>query len=67
VGKYAVAHFKITPDQYENAWNAIYGGWLPDSGYQPEDGPCYELYPSNPEDHPKGKHAVDICVPVKPL
>jgi len=66
-GKYAVAHFEITPDQYQDAWNAVYGGWLPDSGYQPEDGPCYELYLNDPKQHPEGKHVVDICVPVKPL
>ena len=65
-GKYAVAHFEITPDQYQDAWNAVYGGWLPGSGYQPEDGPCYELYPY-PQEHPEGKHVVDICVPVKPM
>ncbi|UCH51710.1 MAG: AraC family transcriptional regulator [Chloroflexota bacterium] len=66
-GKYAIAHFEITPDQYQDAWNAVYGGWLPESGYQPEDGPCYELYLNNPKEHPQGKHVVDICVPVKPL
>ena len=66
-GKYAVAHFEITPDQYQDAWNAVYGGWLPESGYQPDDGPCYELYLNNPKEHPEGKHIVDICVLVKPL
>jgi len=66
-GKYAVAHFEISPDQYQEAWNAVYGGWLPDSGYQPDDRPCYELYLSDPKEHPEGKHIVDICVPVKPL
>ena len=66
-GKYAIAHFEITPDQYQDAWNAVYGGWLPESGYQPEDGPCYELYLNDPEEHPEGKHIVDICMPVKPL
>jgi AraC family transcriptional regulator len=66
-GKYAVAHFEITPDQYQDAWNAVYGGWLPESGCQPEDGPCYELYLNDPKQHPEGKHIVDICIPVKPL
>ena len=66
-GKYATAHFEITPDQYQDAWNAVYGGWLPTSGYQPADGPCYELYLNQPKDHPEGKHIVDICLPVKPL
>jgi AraC family transcriptional regulator len=66
-GKYAIAHFEISPDQYQDAWNTVYGGWLPTSGYQPTDGPCYELYLNQPKDHPEGKHIVDICVPVKPL
>jgi len=66
-GKYAVAHFEITPDQYQDAWNAVYGGWLPESGYQPEDGPCYELYLNDPKQHPEGKHIIDICIPVKPI
>ena len=66
-GKYAIAHFEIAPDRYQDAWNAVYGGWLPESGYQPVDGPCYELYLNDPKQHPEGKHVVDICVPVKPL
>jgi AraC family transcriptional regulator len=66
-GKYAVAHFEITPDRYQDAWNALFGGWLPQSGYQPEDGPCYEHYLNDPKQHPDGKHIVDIYQPVKPL
>lgn len=66
-GKYAIAHFELSPDQYQEAWNTVYGGWLPTSGYQPTDGPVYELYLNQPKDHPEGKHVVDICVPVKPL
>ena len=66
-GKYAVAHFELRADEYEDAWNAVFGSWLPQSGYQPDDGPCYELYCNNPDEHPEGKHIVDICVPVRPL
>lgn len=66
-GQYAVAHCEITPDQYEDAWNAVYGGWLCESGYQPGAGPCYEVYLNDPKEHPQGKHVVDICVPVKAL
>ncbi|MGD9117460.1 MAG: AraC family transcriptional regulator [Dehalococcoidia bacterium] len=64
-GKYAIAHFEISPDQYQDAWNAVYGGWLPTSGYQPVDGPVYEHCLNQPQ--PGEKHIVDICVPVKPL
>jgi AraC family transcriptional regulator len=66
-GKYAIAHFEIHPEQYGDAWNAVYGGWLPESGYQPDDRPCFELYLNDPKQHPEGKHVVDIYAPVKPL
>ena len=66
-GKYAVAHFEIRPDQYEDAWNAVFAGWLPESGYQPDDRLCYEMYLNDPKEHPEGRCIVDICVPVKPL
>lgn len=66
-GAYAVAHFEINPDEYETAWNWVYGTWLPGSGYQPDDRPCFELYGPDPKEHPQGKHIVDICVPVRPL
>jgi len=66
-GKYAMAHFEIDPAQYGDAWAAVCGGWLPDSGYQPDDGLVYELYLNNPEEHPEKKHIVEICIPVKPL
>jgi len=66
-GKYAVAQFELANDEYEDAWNALYGGWLPESGYQPADGPCYELYLNNPEEHPQKKCITAIHVPVKPL
>lgn len=67
-GQYAVARFELTgSDQYENAWNTMMGGWLPESGYQPDDRVCYEIYHNNPKEHPEGIHIVDICGPVKPL
>ncbi len=66
-GVYVTAHFEINPDEYERAWDWVYGSWLPESGYQPDDKPCFELYGPDPKDHPQGKHIFDICVPVKPL
>ncbi|MHC4119630.1 MAG: AraC family transcriptional regulator [Planctomycetota bacterium] len=66
-GKYAVGHFELLPNEYEDAWNAIMGGWLPESGYQCDDRPCFESYLNDPKEHPEGKCIVDINVPVKPL
>jgi AraC family transcriptional regulator len=66
-GKYAFAHFTLGPDEYEEAWKSVFGVWLPGSGYQPADGPCFELYHNNCDEHPEKKSILDICIPVKPV
>lgn len=66
-GKFAVARFELGPDEYGEAWDFVFGKWLPESGYQPDDRLCYELYHGGPDEHPEGKHVVDICIPVRPL
>lgn len=66
-GKYGVGYFEILPSEYPQAWATIMGGWLPESGYQCDDRPCFELYLNDPKQHPEGKHIINICVPVKPL
>jgi AraC family transcriptional regulator len=64
-GTYAVGRFEVESHEFPEAWGWMYGTWLPQSGYQPDDGPCFEVYP---EEHKPGeKMKVDICVPVKPL
>lgn len=66
-GTYAVAHFEILSHEFPEAWMALCGGWLPESGYQPTEGPCFELYYNDHREHPEEKHILDICIPVKPL
>ncbi len=71
-GTYVEARFTIDATQFAGAWNWVYGVWLPESGYQPDDRYCYEKYPDHePENEIDGTigHTcvVDICVPVKPL
>lgn len=63
-GKYAITRFTLGSDEFQEAWNWIYGKWLPQSGYEPDDRPCFELYPE--EKKKNGKFIVDIYVPVKP-
>ena len=55
-GKFAVARFELAADEYQDAWDTVFGVWLPESGYQPDDRLCYELYPTDPKEHPEGKH-----------
>lgn len=64
-GEYAIARFELKADQYEKAWQWLYGTWLPSSGYQPDDKPCFEMYTEEPRDD--GVMPVDICIPVKPV
>jgi len=66
-GKYAMARFELAVGEYEEAWNAVFRDWLPESGWQCDDRPCFELYHNNCEEHPEKKSIVDICVPVKPM
>jgi len=66
-GKYLVARFKPAPWEYGNAWNWVFGEWMPSSGWQPADNFSFEMY--YPDDIPdaEGRCTVDICVPVQPL
>ena len=64
-GKYALARFALLPPEYEEAWNWVYGTWLPNSGYACDDRPCFEMYHGDGDE--QGRFVVDICVPVIPL
>ena len=66
-GKYAVMAFKGSDRDIGKAWNDIYRQWLPDSGYQPDDRPCFELYEERHQCHPGGVFECDICIPVRQL
>lgn len=62
----AVMRFDGPREALPQAYDDLYGRWLPKSGYQPADAPVYELYRGNPEVSP-GRLVFDICLPVRPL
>ena len=66
-GAYAVATFVGTAHQIVEAWQSVFAAWLPSSGYQPDDRPCYELYRGNPSVDDKGTFRCELCLPVRPL
>ncbi|MBN2602499.1 MAG: AraC family transcriptional regulator [Candidatus Marinimicrobia bacterium] len=66
-GDYAFARFELEQGQFKEAWDMVYNGWLPESGYQPADRPCFEIYYNDPKDHPQHKFIMDVVVAVKPL
>lgn len=66
-GKFACLKFEISKDEFGDTWNYVMGKWLPESGYEPDDRMCYELYLNNHHEHPENKFIFEICLPVKPL
>jgi AraC family transcriptional regulator len=70
-GKYAVyrveGDYAKIHEQLGKAWDALMGDWFPDSGYQPDDRPCFEIYHETEAQMKAGQYIVDICEPVKPL
>jgi AraC family transcriptional regulator len=67
-GRYAVTEFIGTAHEIEAAWHRIFSEWLPTSGYQPDDRPCFELYRGDPAvDVKSRKFRCDLCLPVKAL
>ncbi len=66
-GQYAIGEFLIRGDEYAMAWKAMYGDWLPQSGYMPDDRLPFERYLNNPDEHPDKKHHFEIWVPIVPI
>ncbi|MBK3517472.1 AraC family transcriptional regulator [Carboxylicivirga marina] len=63
-GQYVVVKFEVQAHQFADAWNWIYASWIPESAYQPDDKPCFEMYTEEPKDE---TFLVDICVPVRSM
>lgn len=63
-GLFGVGRFELGTADFGEAWGWLYGSWLPESGYQPDDRPCFEMYIGPPNN---GIFTVDICVPLKPM
>jgi AraC family transcriptional regulator len=67
-GKYAVSEFVGSAHQIREAWERVFSAWLPGSGYEPDDRPCFEVYRGNPEvDDKPGVFRCELCLPVRPL
>jgi AraC family transcriptional regulator len=47
--------------------DAMYGSWLPRSGFQADDGPPLEIYYDSDEPGPEKRIVLDFCIPVTPL
>jgi AraC family transcriptional regulator len=66
-GRFAVGRFTLGDLDHGEAWYSLAGGWLPSSGYEPDDRHPYERYPFDEAGSDPDKRRVDVCLPVRPL
>ncbi len=64
-GRYISCRFEVRNDEYGRAWTQVFRNILPQRGLQPDDGYCFELYPSNCYNKEKDTTTVDIYIPIK--
>ncbi|WP_010098894.1 GyrI-like domain-containing protein [Ornithinibacillus scapharcae] len=65
-GLYALYPFYDTPEKLNFAYQYMFGEWLPNSVYIPDDERYnLEFSLNNPSDDPDGKLKVDLLVPIK--
>ena len=48
------------------AYHYLYGDWLPTSGREPADQPCFEIYLNNPRDLPPTEWRTEVFLPLQP-
>ena len=65
-GRFAIAEFTGTAHDIEGAWDRVFKTWLPNSGFQPDDRPCLEVYRGRSVDD-KTVFRCELCLPVKAL
>lgn len=67
-GLHACTRFLGSSHDIYEAWLRFYSQWLPDSGYQPDDKPCIEVYGADVAVDPgTGVFSCDLCLPIRPL
>lgn len=64
-GKTAVLTYKGPYSGIAAAYHSLFGNWLPQSGEEPADQPCYEIYLNNPRETAPEDLLTEICLPLK--
>ncbi|WP_139492363.1 AraC family transcriptional regulator [Brevibacillus dissolubilis] len=65
-GLYAMYSFYDTVEKLADAYQVMFGEWLPASGYEADERLCMEFNMNNPAEDPEGKCKVDLYIPIKP-
>ncbi len=64
-GKFAVFIHKGAYEKLENSYDYIFGKWLPESGKELRNIPCFEKYLNTPEDTAPEKLRTEIYIPIQ--
>lgn len=64
-GKVAVLTYTGPYSGISAAYHSMFGNWLPGSGEEPADSPCYERYLNNPRETAPEELLTEICLPLK--
>ena len=64
-GKTAVMTYKGPYAGLAEAYQTLFGDWLPKSGEEPADMPCYEISLNSPRDTAPEDLLTEICLPLK--
>ncbi len=64
-GKYAIFRHKGSYEKFTDSYSYIFGQWMPESGYEPDDRPGLEIYINDPEKTKPEKLQTDIYIPIK--
>lgn len=65
-GLYGLYSFYDTIDKLAIAYQSIFGQWLPNSEYDPDERHCLEFCMNNPLEDQERKAKVDLYIPIKP-
>ena len=65
-GESAILLMKGAYSGLKDAYEWLYGQWLPQSGRMPADQPSYEVYLNSPMDTAPAELRTQICVPLQP-
>ena len=66
-GKVALVPFEGTGATIGACWEHVFTEWLPQSGYQPDDRPFFEVYRGDAFDERTGLVRCELGLPVRPL
>ena len=64
-GRYVVYTHKGPYTGIAGAFDKLFGQWLPNSGEEPDERPCMEIYLNDCKTLPESEWLTELCIPLK--